>query len=224
MKNKGWVLLFIMMALLASACGKQETGGQIAAPSAAVSTIPASTALSEDFKQLYRTSVFLGDSITEGLSYHDVLNGENVLAGAGKTAEITLMEDDVDQLAARKPKHVFIQLGSTDILWPVDNPQEHSLLHYKRLIETIQAKLPDATLSLLSVTPVTAEAEKLEPRYGNIAEYNEGLQALAEKKQVSYVELTPLVAEHADLYDTDGIHFQAEFYPYLLEYLKSAIQ
>ncbi|WNS47082.1 GDSL-type esterase/lipase family protein [Paenibacillus sp. MMS20-IR301] len=172
-----------------------------------------------DYREQYRTSVFLGDSITEGLSYHDVLNEDSVLAGAGKTAEFTLMEDDVDQLVARKPEHVFIHLGSTDILWPTDHPKEYSLTHYEQLIDAIQSKIPDATLSLLSVTPVTAHAEQQEPRYRNIKDYNEGLQALAEKKQVQFIDLTTLVADHNDLYDTDGIHFQAAFYPVFLDYL-----
>ncbi|WP_187377783.1 GDSL-type esterase/lipase family protein [Paenibacillus senegalimassiliensis] len=213
MKRLG--ILLIAMALVMGACGRQDNGG------------PANTGQAElplDYKAQYGTSVFLGDSITEGLSYHDVLNEENVLAGAGKTAEFTMMEDDVDQLIARKPEHVYIHLGSTDILWPTDDPIAHSMTHYGRLIDAIQDGLPEASISLLSVLPVTVEAEEQEPRYATIGEYNEGLQALAEKQQVQYVDLTPLVAEHTDLYDTDGIHFQAAFYPLLLDYLSAPSQ
>lgn len=212
MKNTALGMLLIAIVLLVAACGNQTNGGGAAATSE-----PKPTAV--NYKELYRASLFLGDSITEGLTYHDVLNKENVLAGAGKTAEFTLMEDDVEQLAARKPEHVYIHLGSTDILWPTDNPKEYSLKQYAKLIDAIKAKLPDAAISLLSVTPVTAEAQKKEPRYANIADYNEGLKALAAEKQAKYIDLTSLVAEHNDLYDTDGIHFQAEFYPFLLEYL-----
>ncbi|MCM3747061.1 GDSL-type esterase/lipase family protein [Paenibacillus pasadenensis] len=211
-KNTGFGMLLIAIVLLLAACGNQTNDG-----GAAATPEPKPTAV--NYKELYRTSVFFGDSITEGLSYHDVLNKENVLAGAGKTAEFALMEDDVAKLADRKPEHVFIQLGSTDILWPTENPKEYSMKQYAKLIDAIKAKLPDAAITLLSVTPVTAEAEKLEPRYANIADYNEGLKALAAEKQAKYIDLTALVAEHTDLYDTDGIHFQAAFYPFLLEYL-----
>jgi lysophospholipase L1-like esterase len=170
------------------------------------------------YEEQYRTSVFLGDSITEGLSYHDVLNEVNVLAGAGKTAEFALK--DVAELVRRKPARLFIQLGSDDILWPTDDPKKYSLTHYAQLIDSIQTKLPKAKLTLLSVTPVTADTEQAEPRYRNIADYNEGLRELAARKQVGYVDLTPLAAEHSELYDKDGIHFQAAFYPHLLDYLK----
>ncbi|GIQ70401.1 lysophospholipase [Xylanibacillus composti] len=211
--KQGMVILAIMVVLLAAACGNN---GQPAASSGQTGDGSAPE------PSFYATSVFLGDSITEGLSYHDVLDVENVLAGAGKTAHIALETGDVDELVSRMPEHVYIQLGSDDILWPTDDPVAYSLSHYAQLIEEIHKQLPDASITLLSVTPVTAEAEEAEPRYGNIAEYNERLKALAAEKQVEFIDLSPLVADHADLYDTDGIHFQAEFYPLLLGYLQES--
>lgn len=218
-KNK-WVriLLAIMVVLLATAC---SNNGQPAASSGQPDNGSALEPIS--YAKLYQRSVFLGDSITEGLSYHDVLEEENVIAGAGKTAQIALETGNVDEIVSQKPEHVYIQLGSDDILWPTDNPQEYSLSHYAQLIDKIKAELPKTKITLLSVTPVTAEVEKLEPRYRNIADYNEGLKELAAEKQVGYIDLSPLVAEHADQYDTDGIHFQESYYPLLLDYLKATL-
>lgn len=215
------MLLIGTVALTVGACGDQGEKAQTPAY-----TIPgqedgagtsAAAQQSSSYEPLYRTSVFLGDSITEGLSYHDVLEKDNVLAGAGKTAEFALR--DIDELVRRKPDHVFIQLGSDDILWPADDPQTYSLAHYARLIDSVRAKLTTAKITLLSVTPVTAEAERTEPRYRKIGDYNGGLKTLAAKEQVGFVDLTPLVSAHSDLYDTDGIHFQAAFYPILLDFL-----
>ncbi|WP_420908750.1 GDSL-type esterase/lipase family protein [Brevibacillus humidisoli] len=172
-------------------------------------------------KLIFQTSVFLGDSITEGLSYHDVLDEANVLAGAGKTAEFAL--EDIDELIKRSPKHIFIHLGSDDILWPTDDPKEYSLKHYATLIGTIKEKLPEASITLLAVTPVTAEVEKKEPRYGNIEAYNQGLQELATQEQVGFVDLSPILANNPDLYDTDGIHFKEAFYPLMLDELKDQV-
>lgn len=217
---KKWsgMLLIGIAALSVAACGNQGNNGQAPA-SAASEPVTSASAISppSSYEAQYRTTVFLGDSITEGLSYHDVLDEDNVLAGAGKTAEFAL--ENIDDLVGRKPERVFIHLGSDDILWPTDDPKAYSLTHYAQLIDRIKAKLPKAKITLLSVTPVTADAEKAEPRYRNIGDYNEGLRALAAEEQAGYVDLSPLVAEHADLYDTDGIHFQAAFYPILLDYL-----
>ncbi|MFS0726051.1 GDSL-type esterase/lipase family protein [Paenibacillus sp. 1P07SE] len=219
MHTKGLkLLLIVIIALSVAACNQQSAPGE-APPSKGAE--PASEP-STSYEELYRDTVFLGDSITEGLTFHDILSEERVIAGAGKTAEFTLMEDDVDNLVAREPERVFIHLGSTDILWPTDDPQTHSLTHYGELIDRIRVPLPQTKIVLLSVAPVTADAEEAEPRYRNIDAYNEGLQKLAADKQIGFVDLTPLVTQYANLYDTDGIHFQAAFYPKLLEYLKDA--
>ncbi|MGG4454152.1 GDSL-type esterase/lipase family protein [Brevibacillus porteri] len=212
------ITLIAMVALSVAACGNngQTPASEITRQSVDIST-PEQTSYASEFQ----TSIFFGDSITEGLSYHDVLKQENVLAGAGKTAEFALK--DVDELVKRKPKHIFIQLGSDDILWPTDNPKEYSLSNYGKLIDRIKAGLPEASITILSVTPVTAEAEKAEPRYRNIGDYNEGLKQLASKIQVGYIDVSSIVAAHSDMYDADGIHFKAEFYPILLDYVKDEL-
>jgi len=216
-KNKLGMLILAMIVLLLTACGShndERTNNTAEQPENSSVAEPVS------YEETYHAAVFLGDSITEGLLYHEALNEEQVVAGAGKTAQFALETGNVEEVAARKPEHVYIHLGSTDILWPTDDPLSYSMSYYAQLIEEIRSQLPDAAITLLSVTPVTAEAEETEPRYGNIAEYNERLKALAAEKQADYIDLSPLVSEHPELYDTDGIHFQAEFYPLLLEFLK----
>ncbi|NRS15528.1 lysophospholipase [Brevibacillus sp. HB1.4B] len=212
------ITLIVMVALSVAACG---TNGQPPASEMTRQAVDISTPEQTSYASQYQTSVFLGDSITEGLSYHDVLKDKNVLAGAGKTAEFALQ--DVDELVKRKPEHIFIQLGSDDILWPTDNPKEYSLSYYDQLIDLIKVKLPEASITILSVTPVTAEAEKAEPRYRNIGDYNKGLKELASKVQVGFIDVSSIVSAHPDMYDADGIHFQAEFYPILLDYVKDEL-
>lgn len=178
----------------------------------------------ESYQFIFQDSVFLGDSITEGLSFHDVLDEANVLAGAGKTAQIsTAVTDDVKNIASRNPERVFIQLGSDDILWPTDEPIPYSLSHYAKLIRSIKDELPNASITLLSVTPVTPEAEKKEPRYKQIGVYNQELQELALSEQVGFVDLSPIFNNSQGLHDTDGIHFKAEFYTLMLDFLKDQL-
>lgn len=177
------------------------------------------------YRSVFQHSVFLGDSITEGLSYHDLLDDANVQAGAGKITEVAL--DDVNKIAKRNPKHIFIQLGSDDILLPpkvTDNPKQYSLAYYAKLIDKIEEKLPGANITVLSVTPVTPDAEKKEPRYKNISDYNQGLKKLAAEKKVGYADLSPIFAKHKNLHDSDGIHFKEEFYTFMLELLKDRVK
>ncbi len=217
--------LFIgSVALTLAACGNGQSSDHLPNPSpqAHVKEAAAMESVAGSYKSLFQNSVFLGDSITEGLSFHDVLDEANVLAGAGKTAEFAM--EDIGDLTQRNPKHIFIQLGSDDILWPTDNPREYSLAHYAKLIDTIKEKLPQASITLLSVTPVTPEAEKQEPRYKNLGDYNQGLKELAAKEQIGFVDLAAIFADNPHLHDADGIHFRAEFYPLLLDLLKDQVK
>lgn len=211
-----------LLALSLSACGtvKQESGKMPL--TASQSPLPAPSTSS--YKTQFKSVVFLGDSITEGLSFHDVLDKANVLAGAGKTAEFSLMTEDIDDLTGRNPKQVFLQLGSDDILWPTENPKEYSLKYYKTLITKIKEKLPNAKITILTVTPVTEAAEKKEPRYKNITDYNQGLKELAASEKTGFVDLSSVIQYNPDLYDSDGIHFKSGYYTILLDALKNDLK
>lgn len=225
MKKIVTTLLIGSITLALAACGNESTSLSPQQPTtqnqgqATVSKDSVETA----YQVFFQNSVFFGDSITEGLSFHDVLKEENVLAGAGKTAEFALQ--DMDELIKREPERIFILLGSDDILWPADNPKAYSMKNYAKLIGTIKEKLPQAKVTLLSVTPVTAKAEELEPRYKNINDYNQGLKELAEKENIGYVDLSPIFSNGSnDLYDSDGIHFKPEFYTRMLDLLKDQVE
>ncbi|MDP4097690.1 GDSL-type esterase/lipase family protein [Paenibacillus sp. P96] len=227
--NKKIVMTLLMggLSLTLAACGSQTPDGTAQQPALQAqeqgdvgATAPESTANS--YQQIFQNSVFFGDSITEGLSFHDVLDEKNVLAGAGKTAQFAL--EDIDELTKRNPKQVFIQLGSDDILWPTDDPVAYSMNNYAKLIGLIKEKLPQARITLLTVTPVSEEALKKEPRYKNIGDYNQAVKELADKEQVEFTDLSPLFSSSADVYDSDGIHFKPEFYVQMLELLRQQVK
>lgn len=215
-------------ALTLAACGSGQQNPQNVTSQPQVNeTAPPEQPNSASYKTIFKNSVFLGDSITEALSYHDILDDVNVVAGAGKTVELSLIGGDVDKLAERNPQHVFIMLGSDDILLPpqiTDNPKEYSLNFYDQLIGSIREKLPEASITILPVTPVTPEAEQVEPRYQNIDDYNQGLQELADKQQTGFADLSSIFADSTALYSSDGIHFKPEFYTRMLDLLKDRVK
>lgn len=201
-------VLIGIFVIFATACGNKQNEKQTV-------TVDAK----EQYKSDYHKSVFLGDSLLIGLS--DVLKDPNVIANAGATALFAL--EEVDKIANIKPENVFIMLGSDDLLMPVDNPKEDSLKHYAKLIEKIKGKLPNTKIHVLSVTPVTKEAMKVEPRYKNIPDYNKALENMAVTEKIDYIDLSPIFEKHQNLYIEDGIHFKASFYPLLLNHIKEHI-
>lgn len=224
--SKKITLPFLMgsIVLALAACGNQAADQSAVQPASQAQEREgaASGSTAKVYQQTFENRVFLGDSITEGLAFHDVLDEKNVLAGAGKTAEFAL--DDIEELVKRNPKQVFIQLGSDDILWPTDDPLTYAMNNYAKLIGMIKDKLPGARITLLTVTPVTEEAIEKEPRYNTIPDFNLALKNLADHEQVGFVDLAPVFKDGADLYDSDGIHFRPEFYARMLDLLKEHVK
>ncbi len=169
----------------------------------------------------FENSVFMGDSITEGFAFNEILPQEQVIAGAGATAGFSY--DDLDALAEKKPDQVFIMLGSVDILMPVEDPQELFREDLTKLINRIKEELPGAEIYLQSITPVTQEALEQEPRYAGIGEYNGILKEVAGQSAVHYVDIGVLARENPALYAEDGIHFQKEFYQLWLQKLSESL-
>jgi len=177
--------------------------------------------VTNDPAEAFRNSVFVGDSITEGFAFNEILPREAIIAGAGATAGFTY--DDLDGLADKQPDMAFIMLGSVDLLMPVDDPKELFRIDLTRLVNRIKEELPDCEIFLQSITPVTQEALKQEPRYERIDEYNELIQQLADELSVTYVDIGSLAKEHADLFAEDGVHFQEDFYRLWLEKLAESL-
>lgn len=170
-----------------------------------------------DYAADFADSVFVGDSVTEGFSFNEVLSSENVLAGAGATVGFSM--EDIGAVIERSPKRVYILLGQCDLLMPVKDPLQLFCADYMTYVKTIQEKLPDCEIYMQSITDVSASALEEEPRYEQISVYNKAIQALAKELSVSYIDLNAFASEHSNLYAEDGIHFQKEFYPLWLNYL-----
>lgn len=170
------------------------------------------------FKSIFKTSVFLGDSITDGLHDLDVLDEENIISGIGKA--IGDAQENVEQVAKQKPENIFILLG----LCNLTETKESAVTQYSQLIQKIKEKLPNTKINILSITPVTPERIQKEERYKNINDFNEGFKMIAKKEQVNFIDISPIFKDHPDLYIKDGIHFKPEFYPIWLEYLKNQLK
>lgn len=170
-----------------------------------------------DYTEKYADSIFVGDSITEGFSFNQILSVENVIAGAGAT--VGFSREDMDTLIKRAPKRMYILLGQCDLLMPVDAPLKLFHDDYAAYIQDIQEQLPDCQIYLQSITDVSQRALKEEPRYEKIGVYNQAIAAIAKEMSVNYINLNAFANKHTDLYAEDGIHFQKEFYPLWLDFL-----
>lgn len=175
------------------------------------------TTIEKDVGVDFENSVSIGDSITEGFAFNEILPRESVIAGAGTTAGF--IYDDIDILSEKKPDNIFIMLGSVDILMPVEDPKELFRNDLTKLINKIKEDVPESKIYLQSITPVSQNALEEDSRYKGLEEYNEIVKEVADELSVNYVDIRELVQENLDLYAEDGIHFKKEFYQLWLEKL-----
>ncbi|MFJ7979998.1 GDSL-type esterase/lipase family protein [Lysinibacillus xylanilyticus] len=186
---------------------------------------------SEDiYKSIFKNSLFFGDSITEGISYQELIDDTNVIADAGKVT-VMAIEEDVEKVVEKNPEHIFMSFGINDLLMPmdlkgnpIDNPVEYSIDNYSKLAQKVKEKLPNVKIHILSVTPVTEKALQEFPQYKHINEYNAKLKELAKAEKVEYIDLSPIFDKNTDLHDEDGVHFKADYYTQLLDLLKNSVK
>lgn len=194
MKQTRMIVLIVLAALLLPACGGAK-----------------------NYEAQFQDSVFVGDSLTEGISFNEYLSEEQVVAGAGATAGFAM--EDLDKVVEQEPDRVYILLGQCDLLWPEGDPMALFQENYTAYLDALTERLPDCKLYLQSIPHVSEEALETEPRYGQIDEYNQVIAELAETYNAVYVDLNILVDANQDLYAEDGVHFQKAFYPMWLDLL-----
>ena len=208
-----WVSIFLSGAILSTlvACGAANDNSQT---QLATTQAPAGSD-----QELFGSSLFVGDSIIGGLTNDDLLPEANVMGGLGATVQSTL--DNVEEIASRKPSHVFLSMGQNDL---GEQPEKEKTFvqQYTRLVDRIKELLPTARVYVLSITLVDAASPVGAFMNPQIETFNTALQKMAKEKGVDYIDLAPIFQQHKIQYDEDGSHFTNAFYPILLGYLKES--
>ncbi|MCL2774069.1 MAG: SGNH/GDSL hydrolase family protein [Oscillospiraceae bacterium] len=159
--------------------------------------------------EYFSNIIFIGDSITSGLDiYRDSIkfDGESVLKDASITATkgygVHNAVSDVasnavnliyggkamkpeDVIAEKDEKYVFIDLGLNDLgMMTVDKYMQI----YGTLIDNIQAKNPDKTVVILSVTPLVAGQQSGDINNDVIIKANDMLLEFAKEHNIPFID------------------------------------
>lgn len=176
-------------------------------------------------------AVFIGDSLTYGLSAYELLPAEQVLAHTGINPQTILTSACIETaegektvleaLEGRNPGKIYIMLGANGVGFL---SSETVIESYGQLIDGVRAVYPDVPIYLQSILPVTAEKSSDE-KYANskIDRYNEAIEALAAEKEVYYLNVAEaLKDDQGNLpsgLSSDGMHFGPSTYQVWLDYL-----
>lgn len=180
-------------------------------------------------KEYFSSSLFIGDSISTGLSLYGFLDQANVFAQQG-LAPSTALDAEIDgvtlsdKIASFKPKKVFIMLGTNSVGY-ADN--ETLAASMKELVDKI-AGLTKAKIYVISIPPVTAEAEASDENaltLKDITDYNAKLKTAIADSSATFIDLNSVLSNSdgyfdADYAEMDGIHFMGTTYEVMLSYLQ----
>lgn len=216
---------------------EQTTAPEQSAEEPAGSQPEQSSGLSSDYnKEFFADDLFIGDSITTGLSAYGILSPGNVAASVGYTPykaynnEIALGDGSTgtafDYAVSMQPKRIFIMLGSNGITEA--SAMEDS---YRTLLDKLEKKCPDSTVYLISVTPVTSDssaAANAGISNSMITSFNEYIKSLADEKGLTYIDLYSVLSDDNGYFlheyaENDGLHFKGATYKVMLSYIEGLI-
>jgi lysophospholipase L1-like esterase len=206
--------------------------------SSSKSSLPSSSskvaAVPGDYSYLI-DAVFIGDSLTSGIKEYSITKNAGVFSTNGMSTaqvmntKVTLNSVNMpltNALANIKPAKVYILLGSNDVVWM---KQATYITNYGNLIDAVIKSLPNATIYIQSIFPVTAayEKENIKDNLNNekINIYNQALLNLCSNKNVKYLDVASVLkgsdGKLPDSAGSDGFNIKRSTYVTWFNFLVS---
>lgn len=180
----------------------------------------------ENNHKYFENTVFMGDSITEGLSEFDIVNKYNVFGFKGDT--VVKAMDHIDKIKNLNPKNLVLLYGMNDVIAFGGTSDGKTTFKdkYSTLVNELKSKFKDVNIFLISPLPVRPNAANTNKYLteNNINQFRECVKEVATKADVKYIDMVSLANEQNNLYEPDGIHFKYEFYPIWLDYIKNYVK
>lgn len=182
--------------------------------------------MTDEYNEFISKCVFVGDSICSGFKAYDILPAKNVLA-QGNVAARSIYDytfrvngDEMSILAALlelRPEYVVFSMGMNDV--NITSEQTYCD-NYGKLLSEVQSFLPDTTLIVCSITPITyGENGTLFTRPENIDSFNAAIREYLDKSEKwIYCDIAHEMKNSLNLLKSrylgspDGVHLAPEAY------------
>lgn len=170
--------------------------------------------------------VMFGNSLIEGGGSWNQKLGRDDVKNSGRGGFTTshfvwLLEK---QVIRYQPEIVILEGGINDI--GVGIPIDRIKQNYQSMVDTLLSKNIDLVLQLIIYTDQGNEAQNNDQRR-MIDEINHFLKDLATTRNISYIDMNPLLSEKGRLkktYTTDGVHLTDEAYKIWSEEIKKQLK
>ncbi len=195
-----------------------------------VNPVPESEKASDDH---LNNVVFIGDSLTFGLSTYNIVPSSNVLASVSlnlakidsatvntQYGELTI----IDALAQMQPETAYIMLGSNGIAYMNANELYQ---YFSSFMKNVKETCPNTEIYVISVPPVTLEKEtsvNVPIKNADIDEFNGKLLEYCNRNGMHYLDLNSSLKNANGVLDTkdaenDGMHLKHSTYTKFTDYI-----
>ena len=186
-------------------------------------------------KEFGSNVAFIGDSRTQAFLMYAGLKDVKDYTNIGLMVDTAITKKFItnsrgekitilDDLAYSNIDTVYIMLGINELGWVYSSI---FIQKYEELIDKIHEIKPNCEVIVQSIIPVTKTKSDNDAIYNNpkIVEYNKLIKEMADRKNIQYIDLVPVLAdEYGNLPEdasTDGIHLNKEYCLKWLECLQN---
>ena len=157
--------------------------------------------------------VMLGNSITAECEWAELLDNQQVInrgvIGDGTFDILNRLNDIVEM----KPRKVFLLVGVNDLQFI---PLSKIIENYEKIINRLRTETPATTLFLVSILPIHNDLRRTGMKNEDINVLNSGIQKLAEKYQLTYVDVSAKLKNTEgslqEDFSLDGVHLNGAGY------------
>ncbi len=162
--------------------------------------------------------IFLGNSITDGGEFAEMLQMPNIKNRGISSDVMSGVEKRLEQVLRGTPKKLFLLIGINDVAHKLTVAQLAT--RYERLVKKIRQLSPDTKVYLQSVMPVNNDFGRYKTLFGKektIKQFNEEIRRIAQSEGCVYIDLTPALADPSTgklmrKYTNDGLHLTGAGY------------
>lgn len=196
-------------------------------------TVPATTEPAPQMMTVddryFSDALFIGDSRTDGLWLYGKIPTCKHYSGTSMTI-FKIMDTDIEAygftglrslLKGMQFGKIYIMFGINECGYDTGKFAEK----YREVVEEIRSYQPDALIYIQSICYVTQKREAKQPVFStaNIKEKNEAIKAIANDKDIFYLEVNDCLNDGTDHlpseYTGDGVHLKPDYYRYWHDYL-----
>lgn len=186
---------------------------------------PASRKVTLKTRSYSRKTIFVGDSICQGLAGYSLpsmhIGGQKkVVAYKGlntvtfHTRRIFRGKTGLQKLIAEKPYRIYMMLGINEIHF---RRKDEMIKEYQGMVQAIRQACPQTDLVLCAISPVTLRERLKHPGYRQIPAFNKKLEKMAKKNGVKYLDYTSFLKDSGGCLrggyaQPDGYHWRIQAY------------